>query len=601
LTKEAIRSRFLDRIDDQRGRLKSWINRLSIYRLILFVGLVVGVSLSIEGDWAWLARPLTLVSLLIFLGLLKRHDSLFQKLELRNELRRQVINDLARLRGDFEALSEVDTSDWFDKAHRYAHDLDFTEPNSVLKLFGQPFHQAAKEELVSWFVKSFSAQEIRDRQEAVAELAGYLRFRRRFHSYNRMHSRADWSKGDLAAWRTLKAPRLMPFFLVLAVSLSIASTGSLVGSFFFGIPTPWGLFLSLQTIFFVLMAIYLKPMIVNFLAISRIAIACGSNMRAFSRKGWNSQLLLELRERAGLSTEKISDLVRATDQLDQALSVRKNGFAYLTLNLLFQWDVLYAFRLLRWRNATDFHLENWMDILFRIEALACMGHYANLFSSFKFPKVLSGKSIVFEARGLGHPSIPQNVRVCNDYAFEGAGRIDLLTGSNMSGKSTFLRTIGVNWAIARAGGPCCADALTCSNTPLWTSMRIQDSLAQGTSYFYAEVKRLEAILDDIAKSERSVFVLLDEILKGTNSRERFVATRALVRFLMQHKASGIISTHDLELLKINDPNLRNFHFSETIQGKNMSFDFQLKKGQLTSTNALKIIELAGLPLEFDAD
>ena len=173
----------------------------------------------------------------------------------------------------------------------------------------------------------------------------------------------------------------------------------------------------------------------------------------------------------------------------------------------------------------------------------------------------------------------------------------------MSGKSTFLRTIGANLLLARLGAPVCADSMRCSLPRLMSSIKINDSLAEGVSYFYAEVQRTKQILDQVAQGG-PVLYLLDEILKGTNSRERLIATKAIVAYLINHGASGLITTHDLELLALHShyPDaITNYHFQEGVVDDEMYFDYQLREGELTSTNALRLMKLAGVPLTFDED
>jgi len=292
------------------------------------------------------------------------------------------------------------------------------------------------------------------------------------------------------------------------------------------------------------------------------------------------------------------------DKISRALELRANGLAHLLLNAVFQWDLHHTRELARWRTRFGEFLPQWLDSISELEALSSLANFAWLNQSFTFPKFSLDESIFFQAKGLGHPMIPEKKRITNQYSISGKGKVHLLTGSNMSGKSTFLRTVGVNWILARSGAPVCADALTCSLPELWTSIRIEDSLVEGISFFLAEVQRLKQILRRIDETDGAVFFLLDEIFKGTNSRERLIASKALIEKLRDGKSCGVISTHDLELLALADlfpQQISNYHFCECVSQGSMTFDYKLREGELTTTNALKVMELAGLPLDLEGD
>jgi DNA mismatch repair ATPase MutS len=201
---------------------------------------------------------------------------------------------------------------------------------------------------------------------------------------------------------------------------------------------------------------------------------------------------------------------------------------------------------------------------------------------------------------IGHPLIPDGERVSNDFSMGVAGEIMLVTGSNMSGKSTFLRTLGVNLCLAYAGGTVLATKFTCAPFRLFTCIQVSDSINDGISYFYAEVKRLKALLDALdRKHEFKLFYLIDEIFRGTNNRERELGSRAYVRALVSKNGLGVISTHDLELTQLGTEfaDIRNMHFREEVRDERMVFDYKLRPGPSPTTNALKIMQLEGLPVE----
>ncbi|MBH0186503.1 MAG: DNA mismatch repair protein MutS, partial [Nitrospira sp.] len=247
----------------------------------------------------------------------------------------------------------------------------------------------------------------------------------------------------------------------------------------------------------------------------------------------------------------------------------------------------------------------WLDCLADIEAASALANFAYLHPHYAWPEPLelspqhNGENVAIRANRLGHPLLPANARVANDVCLDKLGSIHLITGSNMSGKSTFLRTIGINLCLAQAGGPVCATLFTWSWSRLACCIRVDDSLDAGLSFFYAEVKRLKTILD--ATQDRTappVLFLIDEIFKGTNNRERLIGSRTFIMELARGNGLGLVTTHDLELTDLDKtvPQLTNAHFQETVSAGALQFDYTLRPGPCPTTNALRIMELEGLPV-----
>jgi len=238
--------------------------------------------------------------------------------------------------------------------------------------------------------------------------------------------------------------------------------------------------------------------------------------------------------------------------------------------------------------------------------LNSLATFAYLNPEYVLPEVVAsekqGDRPVFRATGLGHPLIPMEQKVVNDFALPKVGEIAIVTGSNMSGKSTFLRTLGINLCLAYAGGPVNASAFHTSLFRLFTCIKISDSVTDGYSYFYAEVKRLKALLTTLELSEKEksmpLFFLIDEIFKGTNNRERLIGGESYISALVGRNCLGVVSTHDLELVKLADalPAITNYHFREDVIAGRMVFDYILRAGPSPTTNALKIMQMEGLPV-----
>jgi hypothetical protein len=329
-----------------------------------------------------------------------------------------------------------------------------------------------------------------------------------------------------------------------------------------------------------------------------------------------------------------SAMMRRVTLIASATSLQSNGIVWLTLNAAVPWGLFFSFLLAQVKTKLATALPEWLDVWHELEALSALANFADLNPDYTFPEVsglpsspqppspverrgsreadlevprLGGEGFrvraeapIFSGTALGHPLISDAQRVCNDFTINALGDVGLITGSNMAGKSSFLRTVGVNLCLAYAGGVVVADQMRTPLFRVFTCIKVTDSVTDGVSYFYAEVKRLKALLDALEQPDAlPLCFLIDEIFRGTNNRERLIGSRAYLRALVGRNGLGLISTHDLELIALANelPALRNYHFAETISGDQMVFDYQLRAGPSPTTNALKIMKLAGLPVD----
>ncbi|PSQ88692.1 MAG: hypothetical protein BRD45_05520 [Bacteroidetes bacterium QS_8_64_10] len=293
-----------------------------------------------------------------------------------------------------------------------------------------------------------------------------------------------------------------------------------------------------------------------------------------------------------------SEALRRLKRITSAASLTRSEFLQLLLNVLGPWDLFFAHRLHRLKEALGDRLPAWLDCWHEMESACSLAAYAEHHPERAFADV-AGDGSLFEGEALGHPLLPEDEKVRNDFAFERSGELALVTGSNMSGKSTFLRTVGMNARLAQAGAPADARALRMRPLRLFTCMNVADSVQEGLSYFYAEVRRLRRLYEVLHEDGPPLFFLIDEIFRGTNNRERLAGSRTFVRAVAGGSGVGLISTHDLELTALEDeiPLLQNYHFEEEVENGRMVFDYRLKRGPCTSTNALRIMEREGLPVE----
>jgi hypothetical protein len=308
--------------------------------------------------------------------------------------------------------------------------------------------------------------------------------------------------------------------------------------------------------------------------------------------GGLSTVASRLEENGGPSSSRIKELQSIADSLD----VRQNPLLHAIVNAAFLWDLQWLAGFQRWKSANGKSLRKWLECIAEMEVLASLSvvHFEN--PTWCFPRFFPEGSSRFEAKELGHPLIPSGEGVRNDFRLGETERAVVLTGSNMTGKSTLIRSVGINLVLAYAGAPVCAMSLETGRFRVRTSMRLKDDLDKGVSSFYAEVLRIRAIMDACRRREPVLF-LIDEIFRGTNSVDRIAgATEVLVQ-MVRLGAIGMVSTHDLELGKLEDMDpgqFRNFHFEESFAEGKISFDFRLRPGLSTTRNARHLMRLAGL-------
>lgn len=575
------------------------------WRLALFlVGLLCTVTLY---KLAWYqAGNLALAGFIaVFVVVAAYHNRLesrIHRLRLGNTIKSV---HLARIRLDWAAIPPRTAEQL--PSHLYANDLDLLGPHSLIHLLDTTISDHGRQRLSAWLLtQPPSPAEWKTRQNLVKELAPRSLFRDRLVLEAQLVGEQEINGRRLAA--VLEHPIGFPRLnLILAVqSLLALSTFLLgVGALLNWLPGYWMFSFGAYALIY-LMTDQGEELLEHAIGLhhemERLGTVLGYLERHAQRRGscFAAACAPLLRSAATPSLH----LNRAARTL-HAISIKAHPLVHLAINALCPWDLWFTRRLRQIQHDIQSHLPLWLDCLAEVEAAAALATFAYLHPTYVWPTPLNpasernGSSAAIHAIRLGHPLIADHSRVTNDYALRGTGSITLVTGSNMSGKSTFLRMIGINLCLAQAGAPVCASRFDWTWSRLACCIRIDDSLDAGLSFFYAEVKRLKTILD--AMQERHappVLFLIDEIFKGTNNRERLIGSRAYITALAQGNGFGLVSTHDLELADLEKivPGLTNAHFQETVSAGALKFDYALRPGPCPTTNALRIMELEGLPI-----
>jgi len=305
----------------------------------------------------------------------------------------------------------------------------------------------------------------------------------------------------------------------------------------------------------------------------------------------------EMKKILEYKNRKASSHIRNLSLIMSFFELRRNEILHPIFNTLFQWDLHCIYRIEKWKNKLSSQIDKWLDAVGRFEVLSTLACLHFNHPDWSFPEIHEGPFLL-KAKALGHFLIHPNERVDNDIFLKDEGNIMIITGPNMAGKSTFLKTIGVNLVLAFCGGPVCAQEFALTPVNIYTSMKVSDSLDKNLSLFYAELQRLKMVLDGIKRKEK-VFFLLDEMLKGTNALDRQMGAVALLKQLVSLKANGLVATHDLELTKLEKQfpgKIKNFHFDGYVEGDKLLFDYKLKEGKCESFNALILMRNIGIKI-----
>ena len=597
----------VERLDRREARLKRRSLRFSRVRLALVLGggfaaLVVGQTAG--AGWGWLT---VLGVLVVFLGVVRVHERVEAALARTRLYRALQRRHLARLALDWAALPEDPSVPPPD--HPFAADLDVVGPRSLLGLIGTAGTRGGHARLRGWLLAaSPDPDAARQRQAQVRALVPRRRFRERLALLGHEAARATgassdarWDDRALRTWLAAPPPtdRLKRWAAFLAVHAAV-TLGLIVWAAAGG-PSLWAYSLLLY------LALYGR-------LYRDVADVFGQSHDLQMALREIVPVLLRMERTPALQAEPLRPLqapfrgdarpsqhLTTLRRIASATGWTKNEVGRIVLNVLLPYDLLLWLALARLRRRLSGQIAPWLDAVYAAEALAALATYADLHpGTVAFPELLGadGDDVLFDAAALRHPVLPDDQAVGNDLVLT-RGEVLILTGSNMAGKSTFLRAVGLASVLAWAGGAVPAAALRLRPLRPVASMRIGDQLQEGLSTFYAEVRRLRLLLDAVQEAAAApALVLIDEMLRGTNNRERLAGARAYSEALAGAHAASMVATHDLALTELADENarVRNAHFREEAEGDRLVFDYTLREGPCPTTNALVIMQRAGLPV-----
>ncbi len=589
------------RLNLRLNRLHARSNRFARYRLLTFLpGMAIALFcyyfVNRELGWSLIAATLIVFNIIAYY-----HRRLLRSITSHEIWRELKSTQVARMDLNWESIPLFSTTPP-DSEHPFEIDLDLTGKKSLHHLVDTAVSREGSARLRNWLLATESdLYEVTRRQEAVRELTPLTRFRDKLWLAIRLVTKETLDGNKLLeALSNATASKSLRWLLPLSVVLAV------ITMIFFALNQ-----LALMRAWWIVSLIVYG--LFYFFNEKLYAGMMNEVVEISDELAKLKAILHYLENYSTLQHHHLQRMVRPFQNADSRPSVvlnrimivatliglRMNPMMRLLLNVTVPWDFFLARRLVFLKKEIAGRLPKWLDALYELEATNSLANFAYLNPDYAFPEFRDDAAPEFSSRQLGHPFIPDAQRVGNDFRFNQLGDIAIVTGSNMSGKSTFLKTIGVNLALAYAGGPVAAEAMQTSRFRVFTCIKINDSVTDGFSFFYAEVRRLKRLLDELQKKDRPpLLFLIDEIFRGTNNRERLIGSQSYIRALAGGHGVGMISTHDLELTKLAESivGLTNYHFREEVVVGKMVFDFKLRRGPCPTTNALKIMQMEGLPV-----
>ena len=494
---------------------------------------------------------------------------------------------------------QKDGGEFYKDEHAYAGDLDIFGRASLYQYINRTHSEQGNRLLADWLLAPSAAATIQARQKAAQELVEQTNWRQELQAHGSSSTitiatekkMEEWLKEenqfiDKNIWQIIRY-----IFPVIAIAIFVC--------FLFDVIT-YQRFLQSLLVFTIIAFAITRMIVPLYRKLNKITgqmEVLSNSIACIELAAFEDPLLVELKNQFNSGSNKASQQILELKNIFNRFDYRMNPVVFIPLNIFLLWDLQQVLQLEKWKQKNNQQINHWFAALAELEALTSIATLAFNHPHWSFPQLKSDQP-TFIAEQLGHPLIEEHKNVLNDFSTVGKEQVNLITGSNMAGKSTFLRSVGVNMVLAGMGAPVCAKHLTVTPLKVMSSMRIKDNLEESTSTFYAELKKLKQIIDAVNNKE-AVFILLDEILRGTNSNDRHSGSKALIKQLLHHKATGILATHDLELAKLADDYpalIHNYHFDVQVNKEELYFDYKLKRGICQSMNASILMKKIGIEL-----
>jgi len=591
-----VHSKRVDSINEKIDFFKEKVNNFTVIRLALLIVGFIACFLSWDISIYLIIGIINLI-IIAFVAVSYSETKTNNKITFLKKRKEVFSLENQLLNRVFEGLD--DGKEFQIPQHNFSHDLDIFGFKSIFQFLNRTSTFKGKQILGKWLNKPLTnPNKINQKQEAVKELASKDEWCYAFLAYGKSSNNKSETEEIINTWLNEKDLFSHPFLKatklglpLITISLGLCSLLGYIGKSYF--------------IYSFILQLAISGKYAG--KITKIQSKLGSRfaiienyikiVKMIENENFKSSYLLKIKKTFIDKEKKFSvtqTLIRLKKLMDK-LDARLNIYLALVLNGLFLWDINTTAQIEHWKRKNKENLVKWMIAIGEIDALVSLALFASNHQHYSYPSIETEKKVL-DIKNAGHPLIEEDKLVKNNYSLFGEGKVDLLTGANMAGKSTFLRTVGTNLILARIGAPVCADNFTFTPFKLFSSLRTVDSLKDNESFFYAELKRLKQLIQLYQEGEE-IFFLLDEILKGTNSADQHKGSVGLIKKLINLKGNGIIATHDIELANLVNEfpkNIRNLCFEIEIINNQLDFDYKVKPGFCTTMNASFLMENMGI-------
>ena len=581
------------RLDEAEGtfqRLNTRDSRLATLRWLSFVAMIVLLGLGAKGYVeSWLVIPAFLLFAIAVIvhGRCRRQRDLSQR---RFEL---YETGVARLNDQWSGTRSSGVQ-YRNPEHVYTDDLDLFGDGSLFQLICWAQTPAGHDRLAAWLRTPADKPRVEERQAAVSELRDNLNLREELALLDADVSE-DLNQDQLKRWASEPAEPVPSGIRIFAYILTALSLLAIAGWMFAGLGiTPLILVLLVQIPFLFFQQRRIARVVDGMDDAQEGLDILSKVLDLIEERQFKCEFLGHVGRRLEVEGKPPSQTVKYLAKRVGYLNNSMRNQFFLPIGIVLCLPIHLAHSIELWRSAVGRHIETWLDAVGDFEAIVSLGGYAYEHPDYAFPTISEDKT-TFRGEQIGHPLLPESQCIRNSVSLTADDRLMLISGSNMSGKSTLLRTVGTNTVLALAGAPVNAKSMEVSCMQVGTAMRVSDSLQEGKSLFFAVLGRLKSVVD-LADKELPLLFLLDEILQGTNSHDRRIGAEAVICSLVDRNAIGMVTTHDLALTEIGTsiPGTENVHFADTLKDGEMTFDYNLRPGVVKKSNAIELMRLVGL-------
>lgn len=593
---------YVNRLKTYNNLIKEQNNSIKVIAYLRFFTLIIGLSVTFYTfriKSYYISTGVFILQLLIFIYLVIEHDKEIKKRKYSIALKDINEKVIKKLNGQWKSF-EDDGSEFKNEEHSYSNDLDIFGKGSLFQWINSSKTFMGRQNLKSRLTNPLKTPlDINTMQQSLQELSADLEWRQLFEAEGMIISNECINPEELYKWSKDRNELYAKTWLILLVRLLPGITLLLIILAYFTSLVNFKLLCFMSFAQLAILFIGAKKRSATFNNIYKYKNSINIYLRLLSliiEKDFKSDYLKQLKNNLVISKDE--DAVKAIKKLANIydkISERNNAF-FIIINILLLWDYQCMILFEKWRIKSGKDLKKWFDVIGEFEALNSISNIIYENPEWVMP-LISDNDYIIKAEALGHPLLGEKM-VCNNTTIDKTKNILLITGSNMSGKSTFLRTVGINLILSYIGAPVCAKKFECSLMQIFTCMRTSDNLENNISSFYAEILRIKMIVEEVQENKK-VFFLLDELFKGTNSLDRHDGAIALIKQLGDEEASGLISTHDLELcdLQYKYSKIKNYHFKEYYLNNELKFDYKIREGVSTTRNAIHLLKLAGIRIK----